>query len=459
MSKVVKKFKKILIANRGEIALRVIRTCREMRIPTVAVYSEADRDSLHVKLADEAYCIGPAASKESYLNPQAILSAAEVSGADAIHPGYGFLSENAAFNEMCRSHDITFIGPSPEAVRKMGDKAEAKKTMREAKVPVVPGSKDILTEDMAAAEKLANDMGYPVIVKASAGGGGRGMRVIQNKFELATLIQTAKQEALAAFSNGDVYLEKYISEPRHVEIQIMADRYGNVVYLGERDCSIQRRHQKLIEEAPCPAVDEKLRQKLGDAAIRAAKAVHYEGAGTIEFLLDNKGEFYFMEMNTRLQVEHCVTEMVTSFDLVKLQILVAMGEQLSIKQKDVIIRGHAIEFRINAEDPRKDFMPSPGTLTLWHPPGGFGVRVDSHAYAGYRIPPNYDSMIGKLIVWGPTRDEAIARGKRALDEFAVDGVKTVIPLHILILNNAFYRSGKFDTNFIPRRINMADLDA
>ncbi len=457
MAKAVQKFRKILIANRGEIALRVIRTCRELHIPSVAVYSEADRDSLHVKMADEAYCIGPAPSAQSYLNVPALLSAAEVACADAIHPGYGFLSENADFIEKCQAHEICFIGPDPEAVRRMGNKAEAKKTMRQAKVNVIPGSKDVIRDDEAALA-LAQEMGYPVIIKASAGGGGRGMRVAHHNHELPALMATARQESQAAFGNSDIYIEKYIAEPKHVELQIMADRHGNVVYMGERDCSIQRRHQKLIEEAPCAMVDEKLRHKMGEVAVKAAKAVKYVGAGTVEFLLDKNGEFYFMEMNTRLQVEHCVTEMVTGIDLVREQILVALGEPLSFRQKDIHIQGHAIEMRINAEDPKRNFMPCPGTITLWHPPGGPGVRIDSHAYAGYKVPPNYDSMIGKLIVWGADRAQAIARAERALHEFIVDGVKTVIPFHQAVMNNAFYRNGTFSTNFIARRMNLTELE-
>ncbi|MFY0543261.1 acetyl-CoA carboxylase biotin carboxylase subunit [Brevibacillus sp. H7] len=440
-------FQKVLIANRGEIAVRVIRACRELGIRSVAVYSEADRDSLHVKLADEAYCIGPTASKESYLNIASIMSVATKVGADAIHPGYGFLAENADFAEICAACNITFIGPEPEAIIKMGDKSTAKETMKAAGVPTVPGT-DGLVDDIQEAVRTANEIGYPVMVKATAGGGGRGMRVAVNDEDLEKAIRQAQNEAKTAFGNPGVYLEKFVEGPRHVEIQIMADKFGNVVYLGERDCSIQRRHQKLIEEAPSPALSEELRHQMGMAAVAAAKAVNYHGAGTVEFLLDKHGKFYFMEMNTRIQVEHPVTELVTGFDLIKEQITVAAGMPLSFRQEDVVLNGWAIECRINAENPAKNFMPSPGRITNYLAPGGFGVRVDSAAYAGYTIPPYYDSMIAKLIVWGKTRQEAIERMKRALGEFAVEGISTTIPFHLKVLEHEVFVSGEFDTKFL-----------
>ncbi|HEY8909741.1 MAG TPA: acetyl-CoA carboxylase biotin carboxylase subunit [Desulfosporosinus sp.] len=444
-------FKKILIANRGEIALRIIRACRELEIETVAVFSEGDREALHVKAADEAVCIGPVASAKSYLNIPNIISAAELMGVDAIHPGYGFLSENARFAEICESCNITFIGPSPEAIENMGDKAKARKTMIEAGVPVVPGSKDIITDEETAAT-TAEAIGYPVLIKASAGGGGKGMRVAQNSKELGKAIQAAQNEAQAAFGNSEVYLEKYVEEPRHIEFQILGDKFGNVVHLGERDCSLQRRHQKLLEEAPSSALTPKLRAQMGAVAVKAAKSANYSSAGTIEFLLDRHGNFYFIEMNTRIQVEHPVTEMVTGLDLVKEQIRVAAGEPLGYTQEDIQIRGWAIECRINAENPDKNFMPSPGTIKIYHVPGGPGVRVDSAAYQGYTVPPYYDSMVGKLIVWGATRQEAIARMKRALEEFVIEGIYTTIPFHLKVLDNAFYRRGEVYTNFIQRRI-------
>jgi len=444
-------FKKILIANRGEIALRVIRACRELDIQTVAVFSEGDREALHVKAADEAVCIGPVASAKSYLNIPNIMSAAELTGADAIHPGYGFLSENARFAEICESCGITFIGPSPQAIETMGDKAKARKTMIEAGVPVVPGSKDIIIDEEIAAA-VAEDIGYPVLIKASAGGGGKGMRVAQNSKELRSSIQAAQNEAQAAFGNAEVYLEKYVEEPRHIEFQILGDKYGNVVHLGERDCSLQRRHQKLLEEAPSSALTPELRAKMGAVAVKAAKSANYSNAGTIEFLLDRHGNFYFIEMNTRIQVEHPVTELVTGLDLVKEQIRLAAGEPLGFTQMDIQIRGWSIECRINAENPDKNFMPSPGTITNYHVPGGPGVRVDSAVYQGYTVPPYYDSMVGKLIVWGATRQEAIARMKRALDEFVIEGIYTTIPFHLKVLDNAFYRRGEVYTNFIQRRI-------
>ncbi|MDR3541858.1 MAG: acetyl-CoA carboxylase biotin carboxylase subunit [Desulfosporosinus sp.] len=444
-------FKKILIANRGEIALRVIRACRELDIQTVAVFSEGDREALHVKAADEAVCIGPVASAKSYLNIPNIISAAELTGVDAIHPGYGFLSENARFAEICESCGITFIGPSPQAIETMGDKARARKTMIEAGVPVVPGSKEIIKDEEIAAA-IAEDIGYPVLIKASAGGGGKGMRVAQNSKELRSSIQAAQNEAQAAFGNSEVYLEKYVEEPRHIEFQIIGDKYGNVVHLGERDCSLQRRHQKLLEEAPSSAITPELRAKMGAVAVKAAKSANYSNAGTIEFLLDRHGNFYFIEMNTRIQVEHPVTELVTGLDLVKEQIRLAAGELLGFTQRDIQISGWAIECRINAENPDKNFMPSPGTIKIYHVPGGPGVRVDSAAYQGYTVPPYYDSMIGKLIVWGATRQEAIARMKRALEEFVIEGIYTTIPFHLKVLDNAFYRRGEVYTNFIQRRI-------
>jgi acetyl-CoA carboxylase biotin carboxylase subunit len=444
-------FKKILIANRGEIALRIIRACRELDIQTVAVFSEGDREALHVKAADEAVCIGPVASAKSYLNIPNIISAAELTGADAIHPGYGFLSENARFAEICESCSIAFIGPSPQAIETMGDKAKARKTMIEAGVPVVPGSKEIITDEEVAAA-VAEDIGYPVLIKASAGGGGKGMRVAQNAKELRSSIQAAQNEAQAAFGNSEVYLEKYVEEPRHIEFQILGDKYGNVVHLGERDCSLQRRHQKLLEEAPSSALTPELRAKMGAVAVKAAKSANYSNAGTIEFLLDRHGNFYFIEMNTRIQVEHPVTELVTGLDLVKEQIRLAAGEPLGFTQRDIQIRGWAIECRINAENPDKNFMPSPGTIKIYHVPGGPGVRVDSAVYQGYTVPPYYDSMVGKLIVWDTTREAAIARMKRALEEFVIEGIYTTIPFHLKVLDNAFYRRGEVYTNFIQRRI-------
>ncbi|KMZ41350.1 MULTISPECIES: acetyl-CoA carboxylase biotin carboxylase subunit [Bacillales] len=440
-------FQKVLIANRGEIAVRIIRACRELGIRTVAVYSEADREALHVKLADEAYCIGPKASKESYLNIANIMSVATKVGADAIHPGYGFLAENADFAEICAACNITFIGPDPEAIVKMGDKSTAKDTMKTAGVPTVPGTEGLI-EDVADAVITANEIGYPVMVKATAGGGGRGMRVAVDDEDLEKAIRQAQNEAKTAFGNPGVYLEKFVEGPRHVEIQIMADKHGNAVYLGERDCSIQRRHQKLIEEAPSPALSEELRRQMGDAAVAAAKAVSYHGAGTVEFLLDKHGKFYFMEMNTRIQVEHPVTELVTGFDLIKEQLTVAAGQPLSFTQEDIVLDGWAIECRINAENPAKNFMPSPGRITEYLAPGGFGVRVDSAAYAGYSIPPYYDSMIAKLIVWGKDRNEAIDRMKRALGEFVVEGITTTIPFHLKVLEHEVFVSGNFDTKFL-----------
>lgn len=444
-------FRKILIANRGEIALRIIRACKEMGIGTVAIYSEADRDALHAHYADEAFCVGPAPSNRSYLNIPNIISVATIADVDAIHPGYGFLAENARFAEICETHRIKFIGPSAEAIEKMGDKSIAKQTMRNAGVPVIPGSEGIIEDEKIAVE-MAEEIGYPVIIKASAGGGGRGMRVVANREELLNAYRTARTEAEAAFGNAEVYMEKYIEEPRHIEVQLLLDEHGNGVYLGERDCSVQRRHQKVIEESPSPAVSPELRRKMGEIAVAGAKSVGYTNAGTMEFLLDKHGQFYFMEMNTRIQVEHPVTELVTGVDLVKEQIRIAAGAHLALTQSDVVVRGHAIECRINAEDPEKNFMPSPGMITLYHAPGGPGIRVDSSVYQEYTIPPYYDSMIAKLIVWDDNREAAIARMLRALDEFEIEGVKTTIPFHKIVLNNSYFRKGEVYTNFIAQRI-------
>lgn len=437
--------KKILIANRGEIALRIIRTCHEMGIDTVAVYSTADRDSLHVRFADEAVCIGAPASRDSYLRFDRVIAAAEVTGADAIHPGYGFLAENADFSAICEDHKIKFIGPPPETIRLMGDKSLAKATMAEAGVPVVPGT-DGEVKDARAGAKAAKKIGYPVMVKASAGGGGRGMRLVRKEEDFETLFQTASSEALAAFGNGGCYIEKFVTGPRHIEIQILGDGKGHVIHFGERECSIQRRHQKLLEESPSPVVDLELRARMGEAAIKGAKAVNYEGAATVEFLVDDKGDFYFMEMNTRIQVEHPVTEEVADCDLVEYQIRVAMGEEIT--ERDIILDGHAIECRINAEDPFNNFSPCPGTVHTFHPPGGHGVRVDTHVYAGYVIPPYYDSMIAKLIVRARTRNLAIQKMLRALDEFVIEGVKTTIPFHQQLLKNEQFIQGDFDTQFL-----------
>lgn len=442
-------FSKILIANRGEIALRIIRACREMNIRTVAVFSEPDRDSLHVRFADEAVCIGPASSKESYLNIPAIISAAEIADVEAIHPGYGFLAENAHFAEICESCGITFIGPSPATIRAMGDKVVARETMRKISVPLTPGGKGIIKSKEQALE-IAKKIKYPVIIKASAGGGGKGMRVCHNDVTLISSVTIAQNEAEANFGNPDVYIEKYIEDPRHIEFQIIADNYGNVLHLGERDCSIQRRHQKLLEEAPSPALDAKLRKKMGDIAVKAAKAVDYRGVGTIEFLLDKSGEFYFMEMNTRIQVEHPVTEMVTGIDIVKEQIKIAAGNKLELKQEDVQIKGAAIECRINAEDPDNNFMPSPGTIEQLNLPGGFGIRIDTHIYAGYKISPYYDSMVAKLVAYGSDRKEAIQRMLRALEEFYVSPIKTTIGLHISILKDTGFEEGNVSTHFLEK---------
>ncbi|WP_448530325.1 acetyl-CoA carboxylase biotin carboxylase subunit [Raineya sp.] len=439
-------FKKILIANRGEIALRIIRTCKEMGIKTVAVYSTADKESLHVRFADEAVCIGPAPSKQSYLNIPAIIAAAEITNADAIHPGYGFLSENALFSKTCQEHNIKFIGATPEQIQKMGDKATAKATMKAAGVPTVPGSDGII-EDLAEAKKIAKKIKYPVILKATAGGGGRGMRIVHKEEDLEKAWNDAKLEAGAAFGNDGLYMEKFIESPRHIEIQVFGDQFGNVCHLSERDCSIQRRNQKLIEETPSPLLDEKLREKMGQAAIKGAKAINYEGAGTIEFLLDKNGDFYFMEMNTRIQVEHPVTEAVTGWDLVKEQIKVAAG--IPISGKNYYPLAYSMECRINAEDPGKDFRPCPGKITNLHIPGGAGVRVDTHIYSGYVIPPNYDSMIAKVIVTAQSREEVIVRMKRALQEFVIDGVKTTIPLLIRLMDDPNFQNGKdFTTQYM-----------
>ncbi len=438
-------FKKILIANRGEIAMRVIRTCKEMGIKTVAVYSTADKESLHVRFADEAVCIGPPASADSYLNIPKIMAAAEITNADAIHPGYGFLAENASFSEICEEYNIKFIGPGPEMIRKMGDKITAKETMIEAGVPVVPGSEGLIT-DIAAGKKLAKKIGYPVMLKATAGGGGKGMRRVFAEKDFEKEFRSAQKEAKASFGNDGIYIEKLIEEPRHIEIQIAGDQYGNVCHLSERDCSIQRRHQKLVEECPSPFVDQALREKMGNSAIKAAEAINYEGVGTVEFLVDKNKDYYFMEMNTRIQVEHPVTEEVIDYDLIKEQIKIAAG--IPITGREYFPRLHAIEVRINAEDPYNDFRPSPGVITELHTPKGHGVRVDTHVYGGYAIPPHYDSMIGKLITVAQTREEAIATMKRALDEFILEGVKTTIPFHKQLMENKDFVEGNFTTHFL-----------
>jgi acetyl-CoA carboxylase biotin carboxylase subunit len=438
-------FKKILIANRGEIALRIIRTCKELGIKSVAVYSEADRDSLHVTFADEAVCIGPASSKESYLKIPSIISAAHITGADAIHPGYGFLAENAYFSEICSESGIKFIGPSSDMIKAMGDKAFAKDTMKKNGVPVIPGSDGVVaTSEEGVA--IAKEIGYPVIIKPSAGGGGKGMRVVWEESEFLIAFQTARHEAESFFGHPDVYIEKFLENPRHIEIQIMGDTYGNVYHYGERDCSVQRRHQKLIEESPSPAIDEVMRNKMGETAVLGAKSVNYEGAGTIEFLVDKYKNFYFMEMNTRIQVEHPVTELVYGVDLIRQQILVAEGEKIDRLPREPF--GHAIEFRINAEDPDQNFRPSPGKILSLNFPGGFGVRIDSHIYHSYTIPPFYDSLIAKLIVWGSDRDHALARAKRSLEEFVIEGIKTTIPFHLKVLEDKRFKSGNFDTGFL-----------
>lgn len=442
-------FSKILIANRGEVALRVIRACKELDIRTVAVYSQPDINSLHVKYADEAICIGSAASANSYLNIPSIISAAEITDVEAIHPGYGFLAEDAHFAEICESCKIKFIGPTPANMRLMGDKMAAKDTAKKAGVPTIPGSKAIV-KTKEEALKIAKEMRYPIIIKASAGGGGKGMRICHNDVRLISALLTAQREAEAAFGNPDIYIEKYIERPRHIEFQILGDNYGHIVHLGERDCTIQRRHQKLIEETPSTALDSKLRKKMGEAAVKCAKSIGYVNAGTVEFLLDEDGSFYFMEMNTRIQVEHPITEAVTGTDLIKKQIEIAAGEKIKQKQEDIKFSGHAIECRINAEDPDNDFMPSPGRIQTLNVPGGRGVRVDSHVYPSYEISPYYDSMIGKLISYGKDRHEAIAICKRALDEFVIEPIKTTIPFHKKVINNPAFLRGKFSTDFIER---------
>ena len=440
-------FTKILIANRGEIALRIIRACREAGIATVAVYSQADADSLHVRFADEAVCIGPPRSAESYLDPKRIIAAAEITGAAAIHPGYGYLAENADFAEICASCGITFIGPTPDAIRAMGDKVRAKQSMRAAGVPVVPGSEGGVP-DVATARKVVEEIGYPVILKASAGGGGRGMRVARNGDELESGFRTAQMEAQAAFNNPEIYIERYVDRPRHIEIQILADQHGNVVHLGERDCSVQRRHQKLLEESPSPIMTPELRRKMGEAAVKGARSVGYQNAGTVEFLVDATGHFYFMEMNTRVQVEHPVTEEVTDIDIIVEMLKIASGEKLSISQGDVKMSGYAIECRVNAENPEANFAPSPGEITSFHVPGGHGVRVDTHAYAKYVVPPYYDSMIAKLIVHDKDRASGLNKMLRALDEFVIEGIFTTIDIHKKILADPVFQSGIFDTSFM-----------
>ncbi|MGN0197242.1 MAG: acetyl-CoA carboxylase biotin carboxylase subunit [Candidatus Gastranaerophilaceae bacterium] len=439
-------FKKVLVANRGEVAVRVIRACREIGIPTVAVYSEADADSLHVSLATEAYCIGPKESAKSYLNIPAIISTALISGADAIHPGYGFMSERADFADVCQQHGITFIGPSGDVIRKMGDKATARATMQSKDIPITPGTD--LIDDLNKAKKFCKRAGYPVIVKATAGGGGKGMRIVNSESELEENIVLCKTEAQRFFGNPGVYIEKYLVNPRHIEVQVLADKQGNVIHLGERDCSIQRRHQKLVEETPSPAVNDKIREKLGKTAVRVAKAAKYEGVGTVEFLLDKDNNFYFMEMNTRLQVEHGITEMISNIDIVREQINIAAGLPLSVTQRDVKLHGHAIECRINAEDPDRDFMPAAGLINGYVAPGGFGVRVDSHVYSGYAIPPYYDSMISKLVCWAPDREQARRRMYRALKEYVITGVKTTLPFYQDLVEDPVFISGNFDTGFL-----------
>jgi len=451
-------FKKVLIANRGEIALRVIRACRELGIETVAVYSEADRESLHVRFADDDVCIGPPPSRQSYLRIPNIIAAAEITGADAIHPGYGFLAENAEFADTCKASNITFIGPSGDQIRQMGDKASAKKLAQEAGVPTVPGTPGTV-QDLDEALGHAEQIGFPVIIKATAGGGGKGMRIALDAEQFAQSFTLAQNEALSAFGNGEVYVEKYLQRPRHVEIQVIGDTHGKVIHLGERDCSVQRRHQKLIEESPSPALTLELRRRMGDAAVMLAAAIGYVGAGTIEFLLDTTGDFYFMEMNTRIQVEHPVTEMVTSFDLVKEQIRVAAGEHISFQGDGSRLRGHAIECRINAEDPYRNFQPSPGVITAYHPPGGPGVRVDTHVYAGYTVPPYYDSLLAKLIVHGNDRAEALNRMGQALDSFILEGVTTTIPFLARIIRHPDFVAGNVDTRFLERQPQLLRPEA
>jgi acetyl-CoA carboxylase biotin carboxylase subunit len=451
-------FKKVLIANRGEIALRVIRACRELGVRTVAVYSEADRESLHVRFADDDVCIGPAPARESYLKIPQLIAAAEITGADAIHPGYGFLAENAEFADIVRASNITFIGPSAEQIRKMGDKAEARRLAKEAGVPIVPGS-DGPIADADEALAIAQELGFPVIVKAVAGGGGKGMRVATDEEDFVRHFQLARSEALAAFGNDSVYVEKYLARPRHIEIQVMGDTFGRVVHLSERDCSIQRRHQKLIEESPSPALTPELRSAMGDAAVLLASNISYVGAGTVEFLLDTDGSFYFMEMNTRIQVEHPVTEMCTSWDLVKEQIRVAAGEPLSIPEGGLSLRGHAIECRVNAEDPARNFQPCPGQITAFHPPGGPGVRVDTHIYAGYHVPPYYDSLLAKVVVHGNDRREALARMHQALDGFIIEGITTTIPFLSRVIQHPAFVAGEVDTKFLEREGHLMEEPA
>jgi acetyl-CoA carboxylase biotin carboxylase subunit len=448
-------FEKILIANRGEIALRIVRACQELGVKSVAIYSEADADSLHVQLADEAYCVGPAMARESYLNMRNIMSVACVSGADAIHPGYGFLAENSAFSQLCTDHHVAFIGPSAAMIDQMGDKATAKDSAKSAGLPVVPGT-DGIVSDPSLIAAWGKAVGYPILLKATAGGGGKGMRAVHSESEVSEQLSMAQSEAKMAFGNPDMYAEKLIAKPRHIEFQILADKFGNVVHLGERDCSIQRRHQKLIEESPSPVMTAELRDRVGGMLLRAIRKLGYEGVGTVEFLFDEDLNPYFMEMNTRIQVEHPVTEMVTGIDLIQAQIRVAAGEPLWLTQDDISLRGHAIECRINAEDPDKNFMPCPGTIDGYNPPGGFGVRIDSHVYTGYKIPPNYDSMIGKLICWGENRQQAITRMQRALQEFAITGVKTTIPFHLRVMSNPVFQDGKnITTSFIADAMTAA----
>jgi acetyl-CoA carboxylase biotin carboxylase subunit len=451
-------FNKVLIANRGEIALRVIRACRELGVQTVAVYSEADRESLHVRFADDDVCIGPAPSRQSYLNIPRIIAAAEITGADAIHPGYGFLAENAEFAQICKASNITFIGPSAEQIQAMGDKASARRLATEAGVPTVPGSDGVL-ENPEDALAVAEGIGFPVIIKATAGGGGKGMRIAHDAEQFGQLFSLAQNEALAAFGNGDVYIERYLEHPRHVEFQVMGDTHGRVVHLGERDCSVQRRHQKLIEESPSPALNQPLRAKMGESAVALAAAIGYSGAGTVEFLLDADASFYFMEMNTRIQVEHPVTEMVTGFDLVKEQIRVAAGDPLSFPTELNGLRGHAIECRVNAEDPYRNFQPCPGHINAYHPPGGPGVRVDTHVYAGYNVPTQYDSLLAKVIVHGRDREEALARMGQALDSFILEGVTTTIPFLSRVIRSPAFVSGQVDTRFLERESHLLRLDA
>ena len=445
-------FRKVLIANRGEIALRVVRACRELGVKTVAVHSEADSESLHVRFADEAVCIGPPQASRSYLNIPQIVAAAEITGAEAVHPGYGFLAENAEFAEICERSDLVFIGPSPEQIRTMGDKAAARAAMQRADVPVVPGS-DGIVETEEGARATAREIGFPVMIKAAAGGGGKGMRLAEDEAAFARCFGAARSEAAAAFGDGGVYLERLVSRPRHVEFQVFGDQAGRVVHLGERDCSIQRRHQKLVEEAPSPALTPELRSEMGDAAVRAASAIGYVGAGTVEFLLDGAGRFFFIEMNTRIQVEHPVTEAVTGFDLVKEQVRVAAGQALSVPDDGVVHRGHAIEFRVNAEDPSRAFAPAPGEVTTFHQPGGPGVRVDTHVYSGYRVPPYYDSLLAKLVVWGNSRQEAVARGREALESFVVEGIPTTIGYLSRITRDPAFQEGDVDTSFVDRFAN------